>query len=137
MLTSLWLIIGIGLLVGFWLDGARAREMATSLAGSLCQRHGVQFLDQTVELKRLGVRWGSNGLRFRRMFAFDFSLEGMGRRRGYVILIGTQMELFQLDLPEDTVENKGSSITETDSASAAKPVQPGDKVVPFRRPPKR
>jgi hypothetical protein len=97
-------IAGILLIVAaiwFWLDSARAREIATGICELTCKQRGVQFLDQTVALSRLGIRWTTRGIRLKRLFRFDFSEEGLGRRSGHVMLIGIQLEEFSLGLPSE------------------------------------
>jgi len=94
-------LIFIGVLIGwFWLDSLRAREIATGVCKTLCERRNLQFLDQTVALRRLGVRWPAQGLRFRRVYRFDFSEEGVGRHSGYLVMLGTAVESYSLGLPE-------------------------------------
>ncbi len=120
------LLLGIcGLLGWVWLDGARARELATELARTMCDRHGVQFLDDTVNLSRMGIRWTSNGLRIRRMFYFDFSREGTSRFTGTILLVGTDVEYLDI--------GQGNTV-DTTSPTTEKPGPENDKVVPFRRP---
>jgi hypothetical protein len=89
----------IGLLIWFWLDSARAREIATAICKAGCERHNLQFLDQTVALRRIGLRWTRQGIRIRRLFQFDYSEEGTGRQDGHIILVGIQLEEFSLGLP--------------------------------------
>ncbi len=114
-MTTLVPLLLIALLVWFWLDSARAREIATAICQSACEQRNLQFLDQTVALRRLGLRWTQRGIRIRRLFQFDYSEEGVGRRDGHVILVGVQLEEFSLGLPSDA-----------------------DKVVPFRpKPPEQ
>lgn len=84
-------------LVWLWLDGARAREIATALARQVCQRNGLQFLDGTAALVRLGVRWTRQGLRLRRVFRFDYTEAGVGRHAGHVVLVGIELEKIGLD----------------------------------------
>jgi hypothetical protein len=96
-LTLILLALALG---WFWLDSLRAREIATGISKSLCEQRNLQFLDQTVALRRLGVRWPSQGLRFRRVYRFDFSEEGMGRSSGYLVMLGTDLESYSLGLPE-------------------------------------
>ena len=104
-MSSLTGIIIFGILIWFWLDSARARELATGICKTACTQRNVQFLDQTVSLRRLGIRWTTHGIRFRRQFRFDYSEEGMGRLSGHITLIGVQLEEFSLGLPtgEDNV----------------------------------
>lgn len=124
MTSALLPLLGILLLAWLWLDSARAREFANLLAHRYCEHRGMQFLDQTVALARMGLRWTSDGLRIRRMFRFDFSLEGSGRHTGYVLMLGTRLELIDDGLPKEDEEeiNEHGKVAD------------GRKVVPFRRP---
>ena len=131
-MNGLWLLCVIGLLAWYWLDSARARELATEIARSMCRKRGLQFLDDTVGQVRFGVRWTSNGIRLRRMFSFDFSREGVGRRSGWLILLGTTVEQFDLGLPKSS-----ESIPPVEAGSVKAPSQEkaeDQKVVPFKRP---
>jgi hypothetical protein len=101
-LENLTLILLAAFVGWFWLDSLRAREIATGVCQNLCRQRNLQFLDQTVALRRLGVRWPSQGLRFRRVYRFDFSEEGMGRHSGYLVMIGTDVESYSLGLPDRT-----------------------------------
>lgn len=95
MAAEALILLGLGGgAIWFWLDSARAREMATALATALCGRYGLQFLDGTAALARLGIRWTRQGLRFRRLFRFDYSEAGTGRHQGYLILVGADLEQF-------------------------------------------
>jgi len=96
-LLVLLLVLGIGWL---WLDSARARELAVGLAQRACNERGVQLLDQAVALRRLGLRWGPRGLRFRRVYRFEFSEEGIGRHNGYLVLQGLELVDLSLGLPQ-------------------------------------
>lgn len=92
-------ILIIGLIIWFWLDSARAREIATAICAKACELRGVQFLDQTVALNRIGICWTRQGIRLRRTFRFDFSEEGLARRSGHIIIVGIKMQEFSLGLP--------------------------------------
>lgn len=117
---SIFLIVAIGWL---WLDGARARELATGICAESCRKLRLQFLDETVSLARIGIRRTPYGLRIRRMFRFDYSLEGTGRRIGHIILVGTQLEALDMDLPEP--ERPGTSV------NSPSPHHEEKKVIPF------
>jgi len=90
-----------------WLDGARARELATGLVLRYCRNRNLQLLDGTVALARVGLRWTSSGLRIRRMFRFDFSLEGVGRRTGFILMLGTRLETVDDGAGERPTERTG------------------------------
>ena len=127
-MSYLFALLGFMALIMLWLDSARAREFAISLAQRYCDHRGLQFLDQTVSLARVGLRWTTGGLRIRRMFRFDFSLEGVGRRHGYVLMLGTQLETIEDGLPRAAESGETETRDETPTASGDDP-----KVVPFRR----
>jgi hypothetical protein len=119
------LLAAAGLML--WLDGARARELATSLVQRYCRNRNMQFLDGTVALVRMGIRWTPSGLRIRRMFRFDFSLEGVGRRMGYILMLGTRLEFIDDGLPKPD-EKTVQPPPETDNSE-----RKDNKVVPFKR----
>ena len=90
-MDSLLAIFALLLLGWFWLDSLRARELAAGICRAACDERDFQFLDQAVALQRLVVARTPHGLRLRRVFRFDFR-EGVGRRSGYVILRGIDLE---------------------------------------------
>jgi hypothetical protein len=126
-MSHLLLLLLAGAAILFWLDGARARELATGLVLRYCRNRNLQFLDGTVALARMGIRWTPSGLRIRRMFRFDFSLEGVGRRTGFVLMLGTTLETVDDGLPNPD-EPAAAAPPQTDGAEKR-----DAKVVPFRR----
>jgi hypothetical protein len=95
---STYLIIAIlAILAWFWLDSSRAREIAVAICQQASEKYGVQFLDQSVVLKKLGIRWPTEGLRIRRVYAFDFSRDGIERLTGHLALIGINLEYLDFD----------------------------------------
>lgn len=128
MISNLLSLLVVLLVAWVWLDGARAREFATSLARRYCDNRGLQFLDETVALARMGIRRTDQGLRLRRMYRFEFSLEGVGRRTGYVLMLGTQLESVDDGLPRPSEDEQVLPAEKTPL-----PNRDDDKVVPFRR----
>lgn len=92
--TSLLLVF----VVWLWIDSLRAQEQAISICTKACSEHGVQFLDQTVSLHRIGLRWGSEGIRLRRIYRFDYSEDGASRHTGHLVLVGTRQEELSMGL---------------------------------------
>lgn len=99
-MDNLFAILILLLLGWFWLDSLRAREIATEIGRAACTKRDLQFLDQTVALHRLRLQRNESGLRWRRIYRFDFSEEGIGRRSGYLVLSGLDLETISLDLTE-------------------------------------
>lgn len=103
-MNNLLAILALLLLGWFWLDSLRARELAIGICHAACEQRGVQFLDQTVALRRLAVRRTQDGLRLRRVYRFDFSEEGVGRRNGYLVILGLDLESLSLGLPDQPAD---------------------------------
>jgi hypothetical protein len=103
-MNSLFAILALLLLGWFWLDSLRAKELATGISGAACRQRGLQHLDQTVALRRIGLRRTPEGLKLRRVYRFDFSEEGVGRRSGYLVLVGIALEELNLGLPEEITD---------------------------------
>lgn len=103
--TSLNFLLALGLFIWFWRENLRVRESATRISRQACKSYGVQFLDQTVALQRLRPRWAHSGLHLQRTYQFDYSLEGEGRRTGYLVMLGNQHLSLHLNLPETMNES--------------------------------
>lgn len=99
-MDNLFVILLVLLAGWFWLDMLRAREMALGLARRACERRDVQFLDQAVALRGLGLRWTRAGLRLRRRYRFEFSEEGTGRSAASLVLLGLRLETLDMGLNE-------------------------------------
>jgi hypothetical protein len=98
----LWLAV-LGCVLFFWRDTLRAREEAIRVSRSACESRGLQFLDDTVALARLGLgRGDSSWLALRRVYEFEFSSDGLRRHVGSVSVRGSHVE--SVFLPEDVGE---------------------------------
>lgn len=98
-MSTLLALIALLAVIWFWLDSLRTREIATGIGRAACRRQQVQFLDQTVALQRMGLRWLADGVRLRRVYRFDYSEEGAGRHTGHITMIGMQLEELSMGLP--------------------------------------
>jgi hypothetical protein len=99
--STLNLLLLLMLVLWFWRDSLRIRENALQVGRRACNSHGVQLLDQTVALHRVGLRWTPAGPKIRRVYAFDYSMEGSGRRTGYLVMLGNTNTSLHLDLPKE------------------------------------
>lgn len=100
-----WLVLlAIGLLVWFWVDSMHAREVALTRCAALCRELNVQLLDQTVRVARLRLgRAPDGGIRLRRFYAYEFSIDGHDRWYGVVVLLGRRVEYLRMELPDGPV----------------------------------
>ena len=96
---SAFLLVLTVLGVWFWVTSMRLREVAIRIGAEACRRHDVQFLDGTVALHRLGLyRDGRGHVRIRRTYQFEFSESGDNRHRAYIIMLGAQLEVLQMEV---------------------------------------
>ncbi len=94
-----WLLIPLLLLIWFWKDALAARERALMVSQRACREQGVQFLDQTVSLHAIRLRWTGQGLALWRCFTFEYSLESVDRQTGDLDMLGWEVIRINLHLP--------------------------------------
>ena len=93
-------LLAVGSFAGgllFWLDSARAREIATRIAREYCRRRGMQLLDGSAALARIRLQRRDGRLRWQRTFQFDYVEESTVRRRGVLVLNGRDLQDFMLE----------------------------------------
>lgn len=94
----------IGLAIWFWRDSMRAREAALVASAHACRQMNVQLLDQTISGLVVGVGKDLRGMfAIRRRYTFEFSIDGVARRKGRVLVTGRDIGLLELDLPDGAV----------------------------------
>lgn len=79
--------------VGAWCMGAiRVREMALQHVGAASRRDDFQLLDEAVQLQRISLSRDTSGRwRIWRQYRFEYTLDGVERRQGHVIMLGRQL----------------------------------------------
>lgn len=96
-IEELLLLLCVLLLIWFWIESLRAREIAMRAASQACAEEGLQLLDETVSGQGLRFARNANGtLEFQREFGFEFTDTGDNRRRGKLTLEGRRVTLLQL-----------------------------------------
>lgn len=86
------LLAGLAGLGAFWWDGLQKRELALQAARRACDLAGVQFLDETVALRKMTLRRDTNmRTRIYREFSFEYSSVGDDRQAGRVYLLGNRI----------------------------------------------
>jgi hypothetical protein len=96
-MSSFMIILLLAAIAWFWLDSSRARELAIAICKKASEQYGVQLLDESVALRKLGLRWPSEGMRIRRVYHFDFSRDGVERLSGNLALVGINLEYLDFD----------------------------------------
>lgn len=91
-------LMTIGALGLFWMDGMQAREIAIAAAKNACRRDGMQFLDETVSIASLKLARNDHGaLKIRRLFQFEFSDTGDNRLEGNVVIVGKRVDTLYME----------------------------------------
>ena len=94
--VSAIVIIAAGIFL--WLDSLRARERAIQAGRAACQRHALQFLDDTVSFTRIRLGRDEDGqLKIARTYIFEFSDTGNNRRHGAIVMLGGDLQDLQLE----------------------------------------
>jgi len=84
-----WPILLFGIIFFAWWDNLRSKEAAKSAGKATCNRQGYQFLDDTVQIKKLWLRRNPRGrLQFCRLYLFEYSIDGLERCKGKIKLCG-------------------------------------------------
>ena len=92
------------LVIWFWQDSLRSREIAIFYARQYCQSLSYQILDETVAVKMLKPSRNLMGnFAFYRHYQFEFSLNGYDRHNGSVFLIGQKPTSIQLNHPDGII----------------------------------
>ena len=93
MLTPVLLLAGFGIAALLWSESRAAAEIASRFGREACASAGVQWLDQSVALTKLGLRRASDGrLRVLRHYRFDYSWQGDDRQQGSLALLGRELQ---------------------------------------------
>jgi hypothetical protein len=99
-MIATWIsLLAIAVVIWAWMDALNAREHAIRAGRELCREAGVQWLDQTVSLKRLRLGLRDGLPTFLRRYGFEVSLDGSDRHRGHLDLSGHRLEAWSLPLP--------------------------------------
>jgi hypothetical protein len=96
---TLALLIFLGPALYAWARARDAAELARQHGLEACARAGVQLLDHSVALVKLGLKRDEDGrLRVLRQYRFEYSREGADRSAGALALLG--LNLLWITAPE-------------------------------------
>ncbi len=99
MQEALILLLILGLVLALWYWSAQGRERVLAISAEICRDLHMQRLDDSVALHGLRlVRTPQFAVE--RRYAFEFSADGVDRRRGEVVLLGFALQHARLELPD-------------------------------------
>jgi len=101
-----WLIlIIIGFVLWYWWDSLQVKEFARSAGLNKCRKASVQFLDDTVAMKKIWFQRDRAGrLQVCRLHNFEFSSDGTQRYKGRITMLGkkvSEVEMEAYRIPAD------------------------------------
>lgn len=86
------------LIIWYWWGATQCKEAARRSGKQACTNAGVQFLDDTVEQKKVWFRRSENGrLQMCRLFIFEFTSDGAQRYQGRIIILGNRVAEVEMD----------------------------------------
>ena len=105
-MDALLTLILLFLIVWFLWSGVRCKEIACKAGKEYCERHGVQFLDQTVERRKLRLtRDSRSNPCWYRSFHFEFATNGEHRYQGKIEMYGHHLKSIEMDpYPDPSIE---------------------------------
>lgn len=85
-------------IIWYWWETMRCKEIARRAGSRACRNADVQFLDDTVEHKKVWLRRNESGrLQLCRLFFFEFSSDGAHRYQGRIVMLGKQVQEVEMD----------------------------------------
>ncbi len=97
-------VLVFGAVVLHLLAATRVRELAVEAVIKASERDDFQLLDQSVHINRLSLSRDPEGRwRIWRQYRFDYSLDGVERLQGYVIMLGRQLQAVVVSEPGHTL----------------------------------
>ena len=98
-MQGIFLILTLALVFWYWWDTMQSKEVARRAGKRICEQNGVQFLDDTVEKKKVWIRRNpANGrLELCRIFLFEFATDGERRYQGRIVVLGKMVSDVNMD----------------------------------------
>ena len=76
----------------YWHNSMQSKTYAVQYARKECEKEGAQLLDQTVQRIRLSIsRDRDDQWRLWREYRFDYSIDGVNRLQGRLIILGYRL----------------------------------------------
>jgi hypothetical protein len=113
MEDALALAVVVGVAVWLWQWSVATRERVLAISARVCRELGLQQLDETAALRRMEITRSDGHLKLRRVYGFEFSLNGADRHLGEVSLLGGELEWVLLEHPDGQIV--------VDAATATRP----------------
>ena len=138
MEVLIWLSLG-GIIAWYWASTTKAREIAIAHGRRACKEMNVQFLDGTVVRYSSKPKRGPSGqMCLCRDFSFEFTTDGANRYPGHIRLLGTHLQIMDLDYAKPDEAESNHLILNTEYRREDPPEKTSSNVIElsqFRRKP--
>ncbi|MFP6803539.1 MAG: DUF3301 domain-containing protein [Pseudomonadales bacterium] len=91
-MDSILFIIVIVVVALYWHNSMQSKTYAVQYARKECEKEGAQLLDQTVQ--RIRLSWSrdrNDQWRLWREYRFDYSIDGVNRLEGRLVILGYRL----------------------------------------------
>lgn len=104
MIETIFILVALCALTWYIADGLKARETGVAAAKDICQKEGLQFLDDSVIQQGMRLARHENGrLGIQRTFGFEYSDTGNNRRPGTITLLGSDITMIYTGPSQDSL----------------------------------
>ena len=77
----------------YFFSAIRVRELAIQAVAKASRRDDFQLLDQTVHIQRMSLSRDASGRwRIWRQYRFDYTMDGVERRQGHVMMLAKHVQ---------------------------------------------
>ncbi len=91
-LGEVLLVFLVGAVALYIFSSIRIRELALQQVQAASRRDGYQLLDESVQIQKISMSRDRGGQwRVWRQYRFEYSLDGVERRQGHVIMLGKRL----------------------------------------------
>lgn len=102
MEDALILLVVLGGSLGLWTWSITGRDRVIAISAEICRELRMQRLDDSVTLRAIRLVRQPR-LALERRYEFEFSINGLDRRRGSVVLHGAALAHASVEMPEGTL----------------------------------
>ncbi len=106
----IWILLG-AVVIWYWSDTSKAREMAIQHGRRACKDMNLQFLDGTVVRYSTRPKRAPGGqMVLCRDFSFEFTNDGIRRYPGHIQLLGGRLKMMDLDYAAKEQDSPSSNL---------------------------
>jgi len=109
-MDSVLTLLLLFMIIWFLWSGVRSKELACQIGANHCDKMNVQFLDHTVERKKLKFMRDSRGNPcWYRSYQFEFATTGEHRYQGKIEMYGHHLKSIEMDPYSDLSLNESDN----------------------------